>query len=464
MENYKICHDIEKSIFRTYDIRGVVDKTLTVDGVYSIGRAIGSAAYEKGQRQVIVGRDGRLSGPKLLAALAAGLLDSGCNVINLGEVTTPVLYYATNVLSSQSGVMLTGSHNPPGYNGIKIVLDGVTICEDAILDLHKRIVDNNFLSGRGNEQQFDILKEYIERITSSVKLARPLKVVIDCGNGVGGKIAPIVFDRLGCEVIPLFCEVDGTFPNHHPDPAIADNLQDLIAKVKSTNADIGLAFDGDADRLGVVTDKGEIIWPDRFLIMLVRDVLARNPGAAIPFDVKCTQHLAKEILKAGGAPKMGRTGHALIKARMKKLAAPIGGELSGHIFIKERWYGFDDGIYAGARLLEILAQAEGSCSDMFATIPDSVNTPELKLPMDDDLKYDFMNKFIARAIFPGAEVTSIDGIRIDFNDGFGLMRPSNTTPNIVLRFEGENETALTRIKDAFKQKLLAIDKDLELPF
>lgn len=464
MTTYKIAKNITPTIFRTYDIRGVVDQELTEDTVYTIGVAIGSEAQDQCQTKVIIGRDGRLSGPRLLAALSQGLQDSGCDVINLGEVTTPILYYATNVLDANSGIMLTGSHNPPNYNGIKIVLNSVTLCEEAITDLYKRIANNQLKSGTGSEQHLDLIEQYIARIVSDIKLARPLKIVIDCGNGVGGKVAPIIFKQLGCEVIELFCEVDGNFPNHHPDPLDPKNLQDLIAAVKENSADIGLAFDGDADRLGVVTNKGEIIWADRQLIVLAKDILSRNPGAKIPFDVKCTRQLAVEISKAGGVPAMGRTGHALVKARMKELNAPIGGELSGHFFIKERWYGFDDGIYAGARLLEILAKDPRTCSEIFAAIPNSFNTPELKIKIADTKKYQFMELFIKEAKFPDGEVNTVDGIRVDFADGFGLMRPSNTTPAIVFRFEGDSEKALERIQHQFKEQLLALDAKLDLPF
>ena len=464
MTKYNIYNNVLASIFRTYDIRGIVDKSLTQDIIYTIGLAIGSEARDRGENKVIIGRDGRLSGPKFLKALASGLKQSGCDVINIGEVISPILYYATAVLDTKSGVMITGSHNPPDYNGIKIIIGGVTLCEGAIQDLYRRIVTNNFHFGSGKEKRINIIGQYVKRIVSDVKLARPLKVVIDCGNGVGGKVAPKVFKKLGCKVIELFCKVDGTFPNHHPDPQVEENLRNIIATVKSRHADIGLAFDGDADRLGIVTNKGENIWPDRQMILLIRDILQRHPGARIPFDVKCTQHLAREIKKSGGKPEMVRTGHALLKAKMKELNAPIGGELSGHIFFKERWYGFDDGVYSAARLLEILSKDPRSSSEVFAEIPNSVNTPELKLAMPDDEKYEFMKRFIVRAKFPEANITTIDGIRVDFNDGFGLVRASNTTPCIIFRFEGETQKALQRIKRIFKQQLLEMDKNLVLPF
>ena len=464
MTEYKLTKDINVDMFRAYDIRGIADKDLTADAVYSIGLAIGSEAQDKGQSKVVIARDGRLSGPKLLAALSAGLRDSGCDVINLGAVTTPMLYYGASVLDTRSGVVLTGSHNPPDYNGIKIVIDGVTYSEDAIKDFYRRIQEDDVRTGKGQEQEFDIVDQYIDRVVSDIKLERSLKIVIDCGNGIGGNIAPTIFKKLGCEVIELFSEVDGNFPNHIADPSVAENLNDIIAAVKQHHADVGLAFDGDADRLGMVTDKGEIIWPDRILIFFVRDILPRHPGANITYDIKCSRNLATEITKSGGVPVIGRTGHALIKARIKQLKTPVAGELSGHFFFSERWYGFDDGIYSGARLLEMLSKDSRTSSEIFADIPDSLNTPELKLQIADDVKYDFMEKFVKASKFPDAEVNTIDGIRVDFADGFGLMRPSNTTPAITFRFEGDSQEALERIIALFKDQLLALDSTLKLPF
>lgn len=467
MAEYKIINDISKHIFRTYDIRGIVDKTLTSDAIYTIGLAIGSEACERKQNEIVIGRDGRLSGPVFLEALSAGLQKSGCKVINIGEVPTPTLYYAAHALETFSGIMLTGSHNPPDYNGIKIVLGGITLCEDAIQDLYDRIINNRFHIGQGKETNLNIIDQYINRITTDTKLEKPLKIVVDCGNGVGGKVAPDLFRKLGCTVMELFCEVDGTFPNHHPDPLVAENLTDIIQEVKKQNADIGLAFDGDADRLGVVTNKGEIIWPDRQMILFIKDILPRHPGASIPFDVKCTRHLANEIVKNGGKPVMSKTGHALMKAKMQELNAPLGGELSGHIFFKERWYGFDDGIYTGARLLEIISKDSRSVSKIFADIPNSINTPELKMDISEDAKYQFMEKFLSKAKqakYNDTKISTIDGIRIDFNDGFGLVRASNTTPSIIFRFEGDTPEALARIKKIFKQQLLAVDENLNLPF
>lgn len=463
--NYKIDKTIPNGIFRTYDIRGIVGKELTVDSIYTIGLAIGSEAIDRGQKRIAIGRDGRLSGSDFLHAMAAGIMKSGCDVINIDEVTTPILYYATNVLdNTTSGIMITGSHNPPEYNGIKIVLGAVTLCEEAIQDLYKRIIANNFHFGEGKEQHMNLLDQYIKRVTDGIKLVKPLKVVIDCGNGVGGKAAPKLFKALGCEVIELFCEVDGHFPNHHPDPSIMENLKDLINTVKTHNADIGLAFDGDADRIGVVTSKGDIILPDRLMVLFARDVLTRYPEAAIPFDVKCSRHLANEIAKSGGKPVMIRTGHSLLKAKINELRSPIGGELSGHIFFKERWYGFDDGIYVAARLLELIAKDGRSSADVFAEVPNSINTPELKLNIPEDKKFKLIESFIKKSLFDDAKITTIDGIRVEFKDGFGLMRASNTSPAITFRFEGDTKESLVRIEKAFKDQILALDNTLKLPF
>lgn len=460
-----ITTDMPQSIFRAYDIRGIVDETLTTDITYTIGIAIGSEAQKRGSKSVIIGRDGRLSGPKLLAALSCGIRASGCDVINIGEAPTPVLYYATNILNSDSGVVITGSHNPPDYNGIKMVLAGETLSGEAIQKLYQRTIAKDFSTGQGKETIYpNIIDEYIERVVSDVKLAKPLKIVIDCGNGVGGKVAPTLFKRLGCEVIPLFCEVDGTFPNHHPDPSVIKNLQDLIKAVDEKKADIGLAFDGDADRLGVVTNHGKIILPDRLLMYLALDLLTRHPGAIIAYDVKCTSHLATEIAKHGGKPLMTCTGHSLVKAKMKEVGALLAGEFSGHTFIKERWYGFDDGIYTAARILELVSQDNRSSDAIFAALPDSINTPELKIAVTEENKFVLMDEIVKNLKIEQAQIIAIDGLRADFTDGFGLIRASNTTPYLIMRFEAENETALKRIQDTFREKLLAIDATLQLPF
>jgi phosphomannomutase / phosphoglucomutase len=459
---------IAASIFRAYDIRGVVQDTLTHDAVYSIGLAIGSEALARGQQTVIIARDGRLSGPELSEALRDGLLASGRDVIDIGAVPTPVLYFATYTLGAHSGVMLTGSHNPPEYNGLKIVLNGETLAEDAIQSLYQRILNNNFTQGQGRYEKRDISADYITRAISDIHLSRPLKIVVDSGNGIAGAIVPDLFRALGCEVIELFCEVDGNFPNHHPDPSQPENLQDLIHSVLAHQADIGLAFDGDGDRLGVVTNNGDVIWPDRQMMLYAADILKRHPGAMILYDVKCTRHLGAYIAKHGGEPVMWKTGHSLIKAKMRETGALLAGEMSGHIFFKERWFGFDDGIYTAVRLLEILSADPRSTSEIFQALPDSVNTPELKLPMADDRKANFISQLQTEGHFPEANVNTIDGVRVDFSDGWGLIRQSNTTPCLVLRFEADTseglKEGLKRIQTLFRTQLLALDQELELPF
>jgi phosphomannomutase/phosphoglucomutase len=456
---------LNPEIFRAYDIRGVVDETLTPEVVFSIGRAIATLALAAGEKTMAVGRDGRLSGPALIAALSDGILATGCDVIDVGVVPTPLLYYATNVLETHSGVILTGSHNPPEYNGLKIVINGKTLAEEGIQDLYKRIVANDFAQGKGSRWEMEIVERYISHITHSVKLARPLVVVVDCGNGVPGCVAPALYRQMGCEVHELFCDVDGTFPNHHPDPSQPANLQDLIAKVRSVNADVGFAFDGDGDRLGVVTNKGEIIWPDRQLMLFSQAILAKNPGAKIIYDVKCTSKLADVITEHGGEPLMWKTGHSLIKAKLFETQALLAGEMSGHIFLKDRWYGFDDAIYAGARLLEILASNNTDLDTIFETFPNSVNTPELKIFVSESEKFSLMAKLISSANFNTAkQIMTIDGLRVNFADGWGLVRPSNTTPCLVLRFEAESEKVLTKIQNLFREFILAVEPGLVLPF
>lgn len=459
--------EVDPTIFRAYDIRGVVGKSLTADVAKLLGQSIGTLMQEKGLREMVVGRDGRLSGPELAGALADGLRAAGIDVIDIGAVPTPVVYYAAYRFNTGCGVAVTGSHNPPDYNGFKIVVGGETLSEGAIQDIYQRIATNALKQdGRGNLRQIDVTADYIERITSDVQTERRLKIVVDCGNGIPGAVAPQVLEGIGCEVIPLYCEVDGTFPNHHPDPSDPHNLEDLILAVKQTGADLGVAFDGDGDRLGVVTRKGEIIFPDRTLMLFARDVLSRRPGATIIYDVKCTGHLKGQILDAGGSPLMWRTGHSLIKSKMRETEAELAGEMSGHFFFKERWYGFDDGIYAGARLMEILASdLEGRTPEaIFDTCPKGVSTPELKVEMAEGEHYRFMEKFRAQANFGDAALVTIDGVRADWPDGWGLVRPSNTTPILVLRFDADNEAALKRIQDVFRTQLLAVDPSLKLPF
>jgi phosphomannomutase/phosphoglucomutase len=457
---------IDPSIFRSYDIRGVVGESLTVEGVYQIGLALGSEAAARGQQSVITARDGRNSSRELRDALIEGLRDSGRDVLDIGLTPTPVLYFATHYLDSHSGVMITGSHNPPEYNGLKIVLDGETLSGEAIQAIRQRIEDQDFTTGEGAMQSTEIIPDYIRRISEEipVTLGNALKVVVDCGNSVPGIAAPHILRAIGHDVIELYCEIDGDFPNHHPDPSDEKNLVDLIEAVQDEDADLGLAFDGDGDRLGVVDSQGNIIWPDRQMILFARDVLSRNPGAKIIYDVKCSKSLADDITANGGEAIMARTGHSLIKSKMQETGALLAGEMSGHIFFKERWYGFDDALYSAARLLEILVNAGQSPDEVFAAIPGGVATPELRLDMSEQAHAPFMEKVLSTADFADANTTTIDGLRVDFENGWGLIRASNTTPCLVLRFEGDDAAALEEIKGKFRQLLLNVDGGLELPF
>jgi phosphomannomutase/phosphoglucomutase len=452
------------AIFKAYDIRGIVDQSLTTDITFKIGQAVGSEVIAKGQHSIVIGRDGRLSGPMLAEALSDGLRASGVNVVDIGVAPSPVVYYSSYSKNIPSCIAITGSHNPPDYNGFKMVVDGTTLSAERIQDLKQRILDNDFSHGEGSYVEEEIIEDYIQRIVSDVKPKRKMKIVIDCGNGVAGATAPQVFNQIGCEVIELFSEVDGTFPNHHPDPSQIENLQDLMAAVKEHDADLGLAFDGDGDRLGVVTKAGEVVWPDRQMILFARDVLSRNPGCEIIYDVKCTRNLPAEIEAAGGKATMWRTGHSFIKAKLKESGAAIAGEMSGHIFFKERWFGFDDGVYAGARLIELLAKQDQHPQAIFDALPNSINTPELRMEFAEGEHYEFMNKLQAVAEFPDAQVSKIDGLRVDYPDGFGLIRPSNTTPILVLRFEADSDDALARIQADFGAAIAKIDKDIATPF
>jgi len=451
-------------IFKAYDIRGIVDRTLTVEAVEAIGHSIGTEAQSRGRRAVCIGRDGRLSGPALSKALARGLQKSGVDVIDIGRVTTPILYFATHHLDTGSGVMVTGSHNPPDYNGLKMMLAGQTLSGDDIQNLRRRLETGDLKRGAGSLRSQDVGTAYLERVTGDIKLKRRMRIAVDCGNGIPGAFAPELYRRLGCEVEELFCEVDGTFPNHHPDPSQPENLEDLVAALKKGNSEIGLAFDGDGDRLGVVTKAGKVIFPDRQLMLFAADVLKRNPGAEILFDVKCTRNLAPWIRKHGGKPTMWKTGHSLIKAKMKETGALLAGEMSGHIFFKERWYGFDDGVYAGARLLEYLSGVP-DISAALNELPDSVNTPELQIKLKEGENYALIEKLQKSARFPDArEMITIDGLRVEYSDGFGLARSSNTTPVVVLRFEADDEAALKRIQEDFRRVLHAAAPAAQLPF
>jgi phosphomannomutase/phosphoglucomutase len=460
---------IDPGIFKAYDIRGIVERNLGPDVVRRIGRALGVRIRAAGGTDAVVGRDGRLSGPLLGAGLIEGLRDAGVNVVNIGMVTTPVVYYATVELGAGSGVAVTGSHNPPDYNGLKMVVAGNAIYGEVITALGRDVAAGPGLklpaAERGSLRHDEsLLARYIARIVGDVKLARPMKVAIDCGNGVAGAVAPALFRALGCEVTELFCEVDGSFPNHHPDPAHVENLQDLIRCLRETDCEIGLAFDGDGDRLGVVTKQGEVIFPDRQLMLLAAEVLERQPGATIIYDVKCTRNLDGWIRAHGGVPMMWRTGHSLVKARLKETGAPLAGEMSGHIFYKDRWYGFDDGLYAGARMLEILSRHPDPGA-VLSALPDSPTTPELQLRCAEGEHFRLVEALRANARFEGASrVIDIDGIRVEYPDGFGLARPSNTTPVVVLRFEADDAAALARIQAQFRAAILALRPGAALPF
>lgn len=455
---------LHPSIFRAYDIRGIVNETLTVRDVHLIGCALGTMALDIGEKSIVVGRDGRLSGAVLSEALFSGILSTGCDVIDIGMVPTPLLYYATHRLETGSGVMLTGSHNPAEYNGLKMILGGESLTEGQIKALYHSVMAGHFRQGTGQLSTVDIVTCYVKHVADQVKVKRRIKVVIDAGNGVAGKVVPALYRELGCDVVELFCEIDGSFPHHHPDPSQAENMQDLIKAVQKHDADIGLAFDGDADRLGVVTNRGEIIWPDRQLMLFAKAVLLKHPGAKIIYDVKCSHHLAKVIKALGGEPIMWKTGHSLIKSKLKETQALLAGEMSGHIFFQEGWYGFDDAIYAGARLLQLIADEQDDVSTLFSRIPDSINTPELKIVVGDEEKFLLMQKIIHEASFENAEKITIDGLRVNFPDGWGLVRPSNTTPCLVLRFEANTASALARIQQLFREMLLGVNADLVLPF
>lgn len=451
-------------IFKAYDIRGIVGRSLTPEGVEQIGQALGSLAFEKGQKAIAVGRDGRLSGPMLSEALMRGIVSAGIDAIDIGCVPTPLTYFAAHELGCHSCVSVTGSHNPPDYNGLKMVIGGETLALDAIQALRRRIESGTVRTGQGQRQTADVQAAYLKRIVSDVKLARPLKIVMDCGNGVAGGIAPALFKALGCEIVPLFCEVDGHFPNHHPDPSKPENLKDVIQALRDTDAEIGLAFDGDGDRLGVVTKDGEIIFPDRQLMLFAADVLSRVPGGQIIYDVKCTRLLAPWIRQHGGEPLMWNTGHALIKAKLRETGAPLAGEMSGHCFFKERWYGFDDGLYTGARLLEILSRSPDA-NAVLKGLPNAPSTPELNIQMAEGEPFALIQKLQAEAKFPGSDaIITLDGVRVEYADGFGLARASNTTPVVVLRFEADNASALARIQSAFRDALVGVWPGVTLPF
>lgn len=455
---------LPSEIFKAYDIRGIVGKTLTPEICFAIGQSMGSMSIERGAPTISVGRDGRLSGPELSQALRDGIVSTGCNAIDLGLVPTPVSYFAGHALATGSCISVTGSHNPPDYNGIKMVIAGEAIWGETIQLVKTRAESGDLLKGVGTHSNVDVKDAYFHRVIGDAKLARPMKIAIDCGNGAAGELAPKIFRGMGCEVTELFCEIDGTFPNHHPDPSKLENLQDLMKVVKETDVELGLAFDGDGDRLGVVTKSGEVIFPDRQMMLFAGDVLSRNPGATIIYDVKSSRLLDKYIVDHGGVPLMWKTGHSLIKAKLKETGSPLAGEMSGHIFFKERWYGFDDAIYCGARLLEIVSKA-ANASKVLEDLPNAPSTPELNLKCAEGEHFTLMDQLKAIAKFPaGTRVNMIDGLRVDYADGFGLARPSNTTPVIVLRFEADTPEALKRIQSDFRAQFARVNPDLVLPF
>ena len=454
---------IDPHIFRAYDIRGVVETALKPEVVKLVGQALGT--LYPNSKKVVVARDGRISSKVLSEQLSAGLQASGCDVIEIGEVPTPVLYYATHELKTGAGVMVTGSHNPPEYNGLKMVIDGKTLHGEDIQEIYQCIVSEALHSASGNIQQLDLLENYIARITNDIKLKRHLKIAVDCGNGVAGPSAVALLEQLGCELHTLYCDIDGSFPNHHPNPSDTKNLQDLIACVHENNLDLGLAFDGDGDRVGVIDNKGEVLWADRQMMLYARDVLSRKPGAKIIYDVKSSRNLGKVIEEAGGEAIMWKTGHSFIKNKMQETGAELAGEMSGHIFFKERWYGFDDALYSAARLLEILTQQDLSSSELFASLPNSLSTPELNVHFDQDgAQHAFMKKFADIVELPNATITTIDGIRADYDKGWGLVRASNTTPSLVIRFEADNEKIIDEIKNDFRQQMTKVQANIQLPF
>jgi len=450
--------EINQNIFRANDIRGIAYEDLTPEVVKSLGRALGSEAIEKNIQEFIVGRDARLSSPEIYDWLSSGIISTGCNVIDIGIVTSPMFYHSTHELNTSSGVVITGSHNPGNYNGFKIVFNNHSTSSEEILNLKQRILGENFIAGKGITKKEDIKETYIKSILESIKLKKNLNISIDCGNGAAGVVAKDVFERLGCNVTELYGELDGSFPNHHPDPSKLENMEDLIKSVKENKCAVGLAFDGDADRLGVISPKGEMIFPDRQMIMFSRQVIQSSPNAKIVFDVKCSKLLSDEIEKLKGKPLICKTGHTFIKQKIRETDALLGGEMSGHIFFNDRWPGFDDGIYAGARMLEIIANSEED--DPFVTVPNMLSTPEINIPAADEEKFQIVKTFIENSNFSNAKIVNIDGIRVEFEKGWGLLRPSNTSPCLVLRFEAETNNDLNEIKEIFYLGLKSIKPNI----
>ena len=449
---------LNQNIFRANDIRGIAYEDLTEEVVQGLGRALGSEAIDRNIQKFIIGRDGRLSSPEIFDWLSSGIMSTGCNVIDIGIVTSPMFYHSTYELNSSSGVVITGSHNPGNYNGFKIVFNNHSTSSEEIFNLKQRILEENFREGKGASKKEDIKESYINRILESINLNKNLNISIDCGNGAAGVIAKDVYERLGCNVIELYGELDGSFPNHHPDPSKLENMEDLIKSVKENDSVVGLAFDGDADRLGVISPKGEMIFPDRQMIMFSRQVIQSSPNAKIVFDVKCSKLLSDEIKKLKGKPLICKTGHTFIKQKIRETDALLGGEMSGHIFFNDRWPGFDDGIYAGARMLEIIANSEQE--DSFVTVPNMLSTPEINIPAADEEKFQIVKTFIENSNFNDAKIVSIDGIRVEFEKGWGLLRPSNTSPCLVLRFEAETNDDLNKIKEIFYLGLKSIKPNI----
>ncbi|MEX0963994.1 MAG: phosphomannomutase/phosphoglucomutase [Pseudohongiellaceae bacterium] len=455
---------IPASIFRAYDIRGVAEEELTEDGVRLIGQAIGSEALDQSINTLLVGYDGRLSSPSLSSALIKGIRSSGCNVTSLGLVPTPLLYFATHTTGIGSGVMLTASHNPANYNGLKIVFNQTSLAEKQIQGIRSRINTNQFKTGSGQLDALDLGRQYIDVIRGRVRLQRPLKIVVDCGNAVPGKIAPALFTAMGCEVYPLFCEIDGRFPNHHPDPTVEGNLTALRAAVLENNADVGIALDGDGDRVGLITNRGKFVDADQLMMLLVQSIIPHYPGRAVVYDVKCSSKLGAVIEAAGAIPIMHRSGHSFMKQKMQEANAILGGEFAAHIFIRDQWFGFDDGMYVAARLLKILSETTLSSDDVFEQFVTGISTPELRIDVLEEHKFSLMDRLLQLADFPGARLVTLDGLRVEYADGWGLVRASNTSPALLLRFEADTQARLVEIKDQFKALIRRADKNLEIRF
>ena len=456
----------QSKIFKAYDIRGIADESLTKEIIFDIGRAVGSEAKEKNIKTIVLGQDGRTSSPALAESFSKGIISTGVNILDIGLVPSPLVYFVAHHTEGKSGVVITGSHNPANYNGLKIIINGETLAADKIQQLKQRIDNENYLSGETGsiEQNSMFTNEYIGILTEDIRIARQMKVVVDCGNGAAGELAPILLKTLGCEVIELFCDIDGTFPNHHPDPSKPENLTDLIAAVQHYQADVGIAFDGDGDRLGVVDSKGKIIWADRQMMLFAKDVLSSKPGAGIIYDVKCSSLLGQQITKLGGRPLMWKSGHSLMKAKLKETNAALAGEMSGHIFFNDRWFGFDDALYAASRLIEILSTDTRNSNEVFADFPDNINTPEINIELSEGENIGLMEKIFSQASFDDGKIINIDGMRVEFADGWGLVRASNTMPALTLRFEGDSTEALNRIQSQFKNLLTQVKPDIAIPF